>query len=180
MALRHAVLISLQSEEATGYEIAKWFDCGMGYFWHASHQQIYLELGKMTKAGLVDFREIEQTGKPAKKVYRVTKEGMKALEEWLLKPAKQFVIKDELLMKVYAGHLTPPAHLLAEVQVHKKDYQALLKTFQEIESQWFSKPKELPLQQQYIHFTLKNGIYYAQAWLKWCDELIEFLQQQTD
>ena len=175
MSLRHAVLIALQNEEGTGYEIAKWFDQGMGNFWSATHQQIYLELRKMVNAGFVTFTEIEQTGKPAKKVYAVTEQGMEELKSWLEKPVKQCAVKDALLMKIYSGHLLEPQKLLNIMQEQKEKTQALLDKFKDIEKQFFSDLENCCLQQRYVYLTLRSGMIHAKASLAWCDEVIRFL-----
>ena len=44
MALTHAILTALLEEDLTGYELAKQFDVSLGFFWTASHQQIYQTL----------------------------------------------------------------------------------------------------------------------------------------
>src|SRR5689334_3823905 len=53
MALRHAVLAALLDEELSGYQLAKAFDMGVANFWHALPQQLYTELAKLEKDGLV-------------------------------------------------------------------------------------------------------------------------------
>lgn len=45
MSLRHAILVLLQDQEASGYDLAREFANSIGLVWNATHQQIYLELG---------------------------------------------------------------------------------------------------------------------------------------
>jgi PadR family transcriptional regulator AphA len=47
MSLPHVILTVLSTREATGYDITKEFSHSIGYFWKASHQQVYRELNKM-------------------------------------------------------------------------------------------------------------------------------------
>ncbi|MEN9435698.1 MAG: hypothetical protein RIR09_353, partial [Pseudomonadota bacterium] len=47
MSLAHAVLTSLIEKSSSGFELARRFDKSIGYFWHATHQQIYRELARM-------------------------------------------------------------------------------------------------------------------------------------
>lgn len=178
MSLRHAVLIALHNGEGTGYEITKWFDAGMGYFWAATHQQIYLELRKMVEAGLVTFTEMEQIGKPAKKIYALTEEGMFELKRWLETPVKQCARKDALLMKIYSGHLIATDKLLSEMKRQLAETDMALNKFLEIEQQFFSDPDTFNVQQHFVHLTLRNGIVHSQASLNWCNEVINFLQSQ--
>ena len=50
MSLAHAVLTSLIEKSSSGYELARRFDKSIGYFWHATHQQIYRELARWAQA----------------------------------------------------------------------------------------------------------------------------------
>src|SRR5450830_1600944 len=60
MSLQHALLTSLVEKPCSGYELARRFDKSIGYFWHATHQQIYRELARMDEQELQTYREIEQ------------------------------------------------------------------------------------------------------------------------
>ncbi|MFX4748000.1 hypothetical protein ABTB74_18915, partial [Acinetobacter baumannii] len=44
MSLPHVLLTSLLERPSTGFELARRFDRSMGFFWNATHQQIYREL----------------------------------------------------------------------------------------------------------------------------------------
>ncbi len=47
MSLAHVLLTSLLEKPSTGIELARRFDRSMGFFWNATHQQIYRELNAM-------------------------------------------------------------------------------------------------------------------------------------
>ncbi len=49
MSLPHVLLTSLLERPNTGFELARRFDRSMGFFWNATHQQIYRELNNMLK-----------------------------------------------------------------------------------------------------------------------------------
>ncbi|CAM5254075.1 PadR family transcriptional regulator [Streptomyces avidinii] len=100
MALRHAVLAALLDGEYSGYELAKSFDIGVANFWHALPQQLYAELAKLEKEGLVEGREVVQETRPNKRLFRVTEAGRTELEEFAAAPLKSSVIRDDLLVKV--------------------------------------------------------------------------------
>ena len=46
MSLRSAILTALMERPSSGKELTRRFDLSFGYFWHATHQQIYRELGQ--------------------------------------------------------------------------------------------------------------------------------------
>lgn len=57
MSTQHALLISLIEKPSSGYDLARRFDKSIGYFWHATHQQIYRELGRMAELGWIAAAE---------------------------------------------------------------------------------------------------------------------------
>ena len=72
MALAHAIMTSLLDADLSGLELARDFEKSMGFFWQASHQQIYQELRKLAEKGWLNKREVHQSGKPNKIVYGLT------------------------------------------------------------------------------------------------------------
>ena len=53
MALEHAILVSLRERPAAGLDLARRFDRSIGFFWSATHQQIYRVLARMEADGWV-------------------------------------------------------------------------------------------------------------------------------
>lgn len=178
MSLKHALLVALDENKGTGYEIAKWFQEGPGNFWHTSHQQIYRELANMTERQWVTFEEVPQVGKPGKKVYEVTAAGKQELIDWLLQPTPSCPLKDALLMKVYAGHLIPAKQLSAEIQRVREQQQETLQRYHDIEREVFTAQNLQNDAFQYAHLTLQNGIIMTHAWLTWADKVITFLNSK--
>ncbi|GHA95016.1 MULTISPECIES: PadR family transcriptional regulator [Streptomyces] len=103
MALRHAVLAALLDGEYSGYQLAKAFDIGVANFWHAVPQQLYTELAKLEKEGLVAGRQVIQESRPNKRLFRVTDAGQAELERFAADVSKPSFIRDDLLVKVQAA-----------------------------------------------------------------------------
>jgi DNA-binding PadR family transcriptional regulator len=53
VSLRYALLALLTSQPLTGYDVFKHFEQSVGYVWHAPDSQIYPELRRMEKDGLL-------------------------------------------------------------------------------------------------------------------------------
>ena len=64
MSLKYVVLSLLNRQPQTGYEIVRSFDSSVGYFWQASHQQVYRELSALADSRQVRFKQVKQTDKP--------------------------------------------------------------------------------------------------------------------
>ncbi|WP_405805476.1 PadR family transcriptional regulator [Streptomyces sp. NBC_00210] len=103
MALRHAVLAALLDGEYSGYQLAKAFDVGVANFWHALPQQLYAELTRLEKEGLVAGRQVVQETRPNKRLFTVTDAGLAELEQFAAAASKPSFIRDDLLVKVQAA-----------------------------------------------------------------------------
>ena len=84
MSLRY-VLLGLLAENSThGYDLRKRILHRLSHFRSINEGQLYTELAKMEKDGLIE-REVEVPKKgPARKVLHITPEGRKSFEDWLL------------------------------------------------------------------------------------------------
>lgn len=177
MNLRNAILVVLLEQEGSGYEIAKQFDGTLGNFWHATHQQIYKELSKLANDGLVTFTEIVQSDKPTKKVYCVTPTGRSALIEWMRQPTEPCVVKEPLLVKLFAGYLLDPGEMADEMKRQRERHHEQLSDYLQIEKEHFADIETLSREHQFGYFTLRSGIHYERGWLKWADEVIKGLKK---
>jgi len=179
MSLKHAILTLLETEEGSGYDLLKRFKQRLGFFWNASHQQIYLQLKKMSEDGLIKFDLETQQGRPDRKVYHVTPAGKQVLMDWMEGSVKVDKVNDALLVKLYAGHLVDPNTLNKEITKHKVIHQRMLDTFLALEKEYLllQDNEKAPFTLPYL--TLRKGILGEQAWLTWADEVSEYLSAQS-
>ncbi len=180
MALAQAILAALIDFPCSGYDLAKRFDGSVGFFWKASHQQIYRELAKLDTQGWVNSETIHQSSRPDKKLYSVTEFGQKQLVEWIAQPSEPTPEKEEILVKIFAGAHAPRTVILAELQRHRHAHQLRLATYQDIEQQYFQQPQSLSVQEKFQYLTLRRGLGFELGWLTWCDEAIQLLSQDTN
>jgi DNA-binding PadR family transcriptional regulator len=175
MALAHAILASLVESSCSGYDLAKKFDGSVGFFWAASHQQIYRELSKLENQGCISPETILLSGRPDKKLYSVTELGREHLKSWIAEPSEPTAIKDDILVKIFAGYIAGSSTILEEIERHREAHQKRLLTYQNIQQQYFQNPQKLSEQAKFQYLTLLNGIGYETYWLTWCDEAIKLL-----
>uniref|UniRef100_A0AAU2JGU5 PadR family transcriptional regulator n=1 Tax=Streptomyces sp. NBC_00049 TaxID=2903617 RepID=A0AAU2JGU5_9ACTN len=116
MALRHAVLAALLDDEYSGYQLAKAFDISVANFWPAAPQQLYAELAKLEKEGLVEGRQVVQEGRPNKRLFQVTDAGRAELEEFAAAASKPSVIRDDLLVKVQSADRIGTAPVIEQLE----------------------------------------------------------------
>ena len=175
MALAHAIMTALIDSDLSGYELARDFETSLGFFWHASHQQIYQELHKLAEKGWLNKREVHQSGKPNKIVYGMTKAGREALAEWILGASKSQVAKDELVIKLYNLSPRNAAHLAAEISERREQMMRLLYTYEKIRLRHYSDPQSLPTRSKGVYLALSRGLGHGQQFLAWCDEALELI-----
>ncbi|MFM7888070.1 MAG: PadR family transcriptional regulator [Pseudanabaena sp.] len=177
MSLANAILVSLISEPKSGYDLAKQFDGSLGFFWQATHQQIYRELTKLEQQGWLAAEVIAQEGRPNKKIFSVTSFGLSHLKNWLLQssdiaPTK----KDEFLLKIYAGNLIPEEVTIQKIKDHRQLHQQQLEIYQAIERNFFISPQNCQREYRFAYLTLRRGINFEQGWIDWCYEALALLE----
>jgi DNA-binding PadR family transcriptional regulator len=175
MSLAHAILVLLTDCPQSGYDLAKQFDGSVGFFWQASHQQIYRELGKLEAQQWVEVEAIAQASRPDKKLYHVTELGKQQLIDWMGQPSNPSPTREALLVKIFAGNLIPRDVILQELAQRRDLHAKQLALYRRIEQQHFSNPQALPIAAQFRYLTLRKGIGYEAEWLAWCEEAMRLL-----
>lgn len=107
-ALSFALLGLIARRPQSGYDIAAQLKAPVANFWTARLSQIYPELARLEGDGLVSVEVVPQEGRPAKKIYRLTAAGKRALAEWVVTPPEPSPPRDELLLKTYALPFADP------------------------------------------------------------------------
>ncbi|MFF8276055.1 PadR family transcriptional regulator [Streptomyces lateritius] len=102
MSLKHAVLAALLEGEASGYDLAKIFDVSVANFWAATPQQLYRELERLSEAGLIAARVVQQERRPNKRMFSLTDAGRRDLVTYTSQPPRPTAIRDDLMVQVQA------------------------------------------------------------------------------
>jgi DNA-binding PadR family transcriptional regulator len=176
MALSHALLAALNDCPCSGYDLAKKFDGSIGFFWNATHQQIYRELIKLEEQSQIDAQLVHQEHRPDKKIYSLTSKGEETLRSWIETPSTVSPLKDDLLVKIFAGSIVSPQTIVAELKHHRIQHLESLHTYQAIATQVFPDRSQFTDRGRYQYITLRQGIRFEAEWLAWCDEAIELLE----
>ncbi len=184
MALRHAVLAALLHGERSGYELAKTFDVGVADFWYAAPQQLYLEIAKLEREGMLAGREVVQTSRPNKRVYRVTGAGLAELARFAEAPTKPIFGRDELLVKVHAADHLDPAPLLEQLAERAAIATAKIALF----TRTLQRLRGELSQEQYLadgdqvgpYLTCLRGLRFEQENLDWCGQAAQVLRSRAE
>ncbi|OFB37822.1 PadR family transcriptional regulator [Mycolicibacterium sp. (ex Dasyatis americana)] len=105
--------------ELSGYDIRKWTHWSMRYYYGSpAYSQIYSELKKLEKLGLLTSR-VEGTGTRNRRLYKITESGMEAVTRWARDtPVEPPTLKHPVILRVTMGHLSDPAALKEMLREH--------------------------------------------------------------
>jgi DNA-binding PadR family transcriptional regulator len=125
------VVLGLLSEgERSGYDLLKRAEGSVAHMWSPAKSQLYAVLPRLVAAGLATRRDVRQTARPDKQVYRLTRAGRAAVREWLeTAPPKSW---DELLLKVFFAKLSSRTALLRQLDDYEAQQRAMLDAYQAI------------------------------------------------
>jgi PadR family transcriptional regulator, regulatory protein AphA len=159
------VILGMVSREArSGYEIKALVDETTRFFWAASYGQIYPELKRLSKSGLVEGVDASR-GERKRTVYAITPDGEAALVDWLRQPPATYEMREEGLLKLFFAGALPPA-AAAEILGWMRDHRAgLAERLRSIE------PKAAEMDDPFPLMVLRAGIEFNQWFAEWCERM---------
>lgn len=86
-AARTATLGLVAIRATSGYDLVAYADRSIAYFWSIPRSQLYRELARLERLGLIAGTHVPQRSAPDKRVFEITEEGRAVLEAWLESPA---------------------------------------------------------------------------------------------
>ncbi|MFD5898475.1 PadR family transcriptional regulator [Streptomyces sp. NPDC060366] len=145
MSLPHAILTALLERPSSGLELTRRFDRSIGYFWSATHQQIYRELGRLEESGYIRALAPEQPARGRKKEYEVLPAGREELTGWVAGREDPKPVRDPLLLRMRAAAVVGTDGLPVELRRHLALHEEQLAEYRDIEARDFSpEPAQAP------------------------------------
>lgn len=186
MALPHAILVALCEQSGSGYELARRFDRSIGYFWAATHQQIYRTLRAMEDDGWVQATPVTQQGRPDKKVYTVSDAGRGELARWIAEPlsGRGSTVADsrtrDLAVKVRGARYGDIDALRAQVASLRAERADLLDVYRGFEKSQFPAPAALSGAALHQYLVLRGGIRAEESAIDWLDEVAAAIKDEDE
>ncbi|GAA4791557.1 PadR family transcriptional regulator [Streptomyces ziwulingensis] len=166
MSLPHAILTALLEKPSSGLELTRRFDRSIGYFWSATHQQIYRELGKLEAGGLIRALPAEQPARGQKKAYEVLPAGRAELARWTAAAQDPKPLRDTMLLRLRAAAVVGTEGLRADLGRHLRLHEEQLAEYEEIERRDFP-PEKDGAEDRLRHLVLRAGIDLETFWTRW-------------
>jgi PadR family transcriptional regulator, regulatory protein AphA len=135
MSLRHAVLGLLTLAPGNGYDLTRRFDESLSNAWSASHSQIYPELAKLEKEGLV---EVVGEGARGSRTYAATAAGQEEIRRWVADTEPNRGQRSETMLRWFLGCLLEPddrrAYFASELAGLERYHASMLAKRDELEA----------------------------------------------
>ena len=149
MSLKACILGLLSLRSMTGYELKSTFDRSISYNWSSSSTQIYTALKGLEREGFVKSELVVQESKPNKRVYQITPEGSRFLEEWLMSPMEFKYAKDEFLVRVFFSNLIDDSQAVAILEQNLANMEKQVEELTYIRKRVTSRPSQNPRARHY-------------------------------
>jgi DNA-binding PadR family transcriptional regulator len=174
--LGYALLGLLARAPGTGYELAQALRVPVGYFWTASHSQIYPELARLEADSLVDSRVVPGPGPRDTKRYTITAAGRRALAAWVVRPAALEQSRSEELLKTYSLWLADPPGARKMISGLRDSHREMLSRYQQIATEIEQAGALDPATPRFFDYaTLRRGLSFERHAIAWCDWLLDAL-----
>ncbi|WP_119070306.1 PadR family transcriptional regulator [Rubrobacter indicoceani] len=170
--LGYAVLGLLAGGEMSGYDLKLRMAEPVGYFWEASHSQIYPELAKLEGAGMVFHEVVPQSGKPDRKVYGITASGLEAVGEWVTGPLRASPTRDETTLRAYLSWLGGEREMAGvfegQARLHRERLAGYRRTERWILANCGGDPLTMEGRDFAGYAALRRGIGFEREFSEWC------------
>lgn len=172
MSLEHAILVSLCERPAAGVDLTRRFDRSIGFFWSATHQQVYRVLGRMESDGWVRCTSVAERGRPDKKVYAVASPGRRELSRWISAQTPMEQFRSEVAVKLRAASYGDRAAVLTQVAEHRAEHASRLAHYEQLAAD-LPDPSSLEGHDLDVSLVLGGGIRLERFWVDWLTEYLD-------
>jgi PadR family transcriptional regulator AphA len=169
-AVTPVVLGLLAHRPRSGYDIKTTVDRSTRFFWAASYGQIYPELRRLERDGLIKGENAARGGRD-RRVYELTPAGREALVEWLLGTTVTIELRDESLLRLFFADALPHEQALLLLEGRKLGHEEYLEILRAIDALPGADPT-------FVDLVLRWGIEFNEWGARWCEEQLKRLRAQ--
>ncbi len=171
------ILVGLLRRPASGYDLSRTFAGTVAHFWAAELSQIYPTLARAQRRGWLSSRWSPSAKGPARRVYRQTARGRRALKAWLEAGPH---IGDErftyLAQLFFMGEMGDGRSSLKFLERLRREFQRRLQALRAVARSIKGREREPGV--FYPWLTLRMGLTVLPARLRWCTEAIRHVRSR--
>lgn len=175
---RYVILGFLAHEPMSGYSMMKRIGISVGQFCDISYGQIYPELAKLARLGLVQLDEVGQHGGRTRKTYSITEQGRAELAEWLAAPVRDEKLRFDILLKLFFGAGTSSKVAATAVREFRHRSDARLTELKLLEAELARVAHDSPDHANYLTVA-QFGRMVHETFVEWADLTLERLHDST-
>lgn len=183
ITLSYAMLGLLARGPLSGYDIIQRIERPLGFFWAARRSQIYPELARLERAGLVGHSVVRQQDRPDKKVFAITEQGREVLREWVMQPMEIPADHDIFMLRVFSAWLVEPAQAIEMFRRYARQREERVAMYLNIEQDMLrtQDPEQAPLDSPWFasYVTLHRGIAYERGYAEWCHWVANVIEERA-
>lgn len=169
----YALLGLLDVAPMSGYDLAQAADKSIAKFWPVSRSQVYSELTRLERMGLIRGSDVAQDRLPDKRVFEVTEDGVRELEGWLDKPGfEQERYRCEFLVKMFFAHHMDRETVVSNLEKFRDEHAERADYLRKVAAIMEALP-----QAAYARSTALFGLRVAEAAVAWAEDLLRDLPQ---
>ncbi|MEU3607827.1 PadR family transcriptional regulator [Streptomyces sp. NPDC035033] len=170
--MRLPLLALLARGAAHGYELKLGLEQLLGSAYPQPNVgQIYVTLGRLEKSGMIECEDVEQTGRPNKKVYHLTDSGREALRDWFEETEDEPRVRDEFFMKLA---LAPQTGLAGQIDLINRQRRQYLNTMRQLSKLAAGEDRD----NRIARLLIEGAMLHLQADLDWLERCQEELEGQ--
>jgi DNA-binding PadR family transcriptional regulator len=152
---------------ATPYDLKRWVDSSIGYFWSFPRAQLYVEPERLAAQGMLTERR-EGTGR-RRRVFSVTDAGRQTLQDWIrASDSAPVELRDPGLLKLFFGGVVAPEEVVALARGEHAQHVARLAEYERILPQLQADPDAA-----FALATIRLGIRHEQVAVDFWKEIVD-------
>ncbi|HEY8316513.1 MAG TPA: PadR family transcriptional regulator [Gaiellaceae bacterium] len=155
----------------SGYDIKSTVDRSTRFFWAASYGQIYPELRRLEKEGLIRGEHAPNDAR-GRRVYELTDAGRQALTDWLHGTTTTIEYRDESLLRLIFADALPREEALGLLEARKRGHEEYLEILRAIDARAGNDP-------DFVDLVLRWGIEFNEWGVEWCEKHLQRLRQNS-
>jgi len=184
-SLEFILLGLLALRPSTGYDLKKTMDISVRYISPVALSQIYPTLKRMAQDGLVEFLQVERSGKTDLKIYSITNAGEGLFRKWLAEPLKPDPYRfDTFALRFYFSSLLEKSTLLDHIRTELTYRKVQLIATRKLNENTLGDLK--PIQAIDMDKTVKiwqmyheYGLQFLETYTNWLERILKTVDEEA-
>lgn len=175
---RYALLGILSLGAASGYDIKKMMEQSTDHFWREGDGSIYPILKQLLEEGMVTCEIGNKESEKPKKIYTITSDGQRELQDWLKDEPVVYQHRLELMLKIFFGANVDTSVTIQHIENFRQRIISDQNRYKNYDPYLSNPNSKIPHtgNKLFQFITQRAGIMHSETSLQWCDEALRILK----